>query len=365
MGLDAVRAVAICLVLAGHFLFAYTQVSPSLLFVFGTLGVEIFFVLSGYLIGGILLNSIRANQNVVTPGLIATFWYRRWMRTVPNYVLFVIVYRLIEGPVGLRRLASYLVFTQNLAWPMPSHPQFFIVSWSLTVEEWFYITLPVLILVLYRLTGRVRYGFLMSVGFLLLVPMVLRLSFTPGRPWDMYARKIVVLRLDSLMWGVLVAALERYRADLFGRLTRWWVALLGISIVLLSAAFLMKRVEFADGSGDFLARRIHLFILPLINIGCALALPLCSVLQRPSGVLGWITLRISLWSYSLYLCHVAVITLAERTNWGEATRGIVALVGCFAVAAGVYYCFEAPILRLRDRPRRAKALEATPVADAS
>ena len=59
-----------------------------------------------------------------TPGLdplvVGTFWYRRWMRTVPNYVLFVIVYRLIEGHVGLRRLASYLVFTQNLAWPMPS-----------------------------------------------------------------------------------------------------------------------------------------------------------------------------------------------------------------------------------------------------
>lgn len=364
MGLDAVRAVAICLVLAGHFLFAYTPVSPSLLFVFGTLGVEIFFVLSGYLIGGILLSSIKANDNVVTPGLIATFWYRRWMRTVPNYLLFVIVYRFIEHGVSARQLVSYLVFTQNLARPMPS---FFMVSWSLTVEEWFYITLPVLILLLFQLSGRVRNAFLAAVAILLFVPIALRLSFVRGYQWDTWVRKIVVLRLDSMMWGVLIAALERYRIDAFRKLTRWWVAMAGTLIAVLSAAFLMSRLD--EGSGDYIASPIDLFILPAINIGCALALPLFSVATWPSGLLGWITLRISLWSYSLYLCHVAVIMLVERaratTGWGQATRGIVALVACFAVAALIYRCFEAPILRLRDRPRRAKALEATPVADAS
>jgi peptidoglycan/LPS O-acetylase OafA/YrhL len=361
MGLDAVRAVAICLVLAGHFLFAYTEVSPSLDFVFGTLGVEIFFVLSGYLIGGILLNSIKANRNVVTPGLIANFWYRRWMRTVPNYLLFVIVYRFIQGGIGRRRFASYLVFTQNLAWPMPS---FFMVSWSLTVEEWFYITLPVLIFLIYLLTRRVRHAFLGAVAVLLLLPITLRLAFGEGVQWDTGVRKIVVLRLDSMMWGVLVAALERYRNDAFGKLTRWRVAAPGILIAVVSAAFLMTRLD--EGSGDYIARPIDMFIFPAINIGCALALPLCSVVTWPSGVLGWITLRVSLWSYSLYLCHVAVITLVERTQWGgQATRGIIALICCFAVAALIYHFFEAPILRLRDRGRRTRRIEPTPVPDPS
>src|SRR3954470_1290301 len=195
VGLDVVRAVAILLVLAGHFLFAYTEsVSPGLLFVFGALGVEIFFVLSGYLIGGILLGAIKANGNVVTPGLIGNFWYRRWMRTIPNYLLFLAVYALIERPgFGVRRYAAYLLFAQNLRRPMPN---FFIVSWSLTVEEWFYITLPVLIFVLYRVTGRqVRGAFLGAVAVLLLTPLAVRLYLAPGRQWDLWARKVVVMRL--------------------------------------------------------------------------------------------------------------------------------------------------------------------------
>jgi peptidoglycan/LPS O-acetylase OafA/YrhL len=369
IGLDVVRAVAILLVLAGHFLFAYTEsVSPGLLFVFGALGVEIFFVLSGYLIGGILLGAIKANGNAVTPGLIGNFWYRRWMRTVPNYLLFVAVYALIERPgFGVRRYAAYLLFAQNLRRPMPN---FFIVSWSLTVEEWFYVTLPVLIYVLYRVTGRqVRGAFLGAVAVLLLTPLAVRLYVAPGRPWDAWARKVVVMRLDSIMWGVLIAALERYRAPVFARLTRWWAGLGGAAIAVLAAAYLMSRL--LDGvSGDFIATRGDMFILPVMNIGCALALPLFSVAQWPRGVLAWVTVRISLWSYSLYLCHVAVIRLVERRwrflegvqSWQDhpGARGIVALAATFAVAAAVYHWFEAPILRFRDR--RSSAHRVSPAA---
>lgn len=363
VGLDVVRAVAILLVLAGHFLFQYAEsISPGLLFVFGALGVEIFFVLSGYLIGGILLGAIKANGNVVSPGLIGNFWYRRWMRTIPNYLLFLAVYALIEHPgFGVRRYAAYLLFAQNLRRPMPN---FFIVSWSLSVEEWFYVTLPVLIYVLYRVMGRqVRGAFLGAVLVLLLMPLVVRLYVAPGRQWDLWARKVVVMRLDSIMWGVLIAAVERYRGPVFARLTRWWVGLGGAAIAVLAAAYLMSRL--LDGvSGDFIASRGDMFILPVMSVGCALVLPLASVAQSPRGALAWIAVRISLWSYSLYLCHVAVIRLVEAKlgHVGLGLRGIIALAATFAVAAAVYHGFEAPILRFRDR--RSKRTKGEPIAPA-
>ena len=359
VGLDVVRAVAILLVLAGHFLFAYTEsVSPGLLFVFGALGVEIFFVLSGYLIGGILLGAIKANGNVVTPGLIGNFWYRGWMRTIPNYLLFVAVYALIERPgFGVRRYAAYLLFAQNLRRPMPN---FFIVSWSLSVEEWFYLTLPVLIYVLYHVMGRqVRGAFLGAVVVLLLAPLAVRLSIAPGRQWDLRARKVVIMRLDSIMWGVLIAALERYRGAVFARLTRWWVAAGGAAIAVVAAAYLMSRL--LDGvSGDFIATRGDMLILPVMSVGCALVLPLASVAQWPKGALAWVAVRNSLWSYSLYLCHVAVIRVVEGRlgNVALGLRGIMALAATFVVAAAVYHGFEAPILRFRDRRSKRAGAEA-------
>jgi peptidoglycan/LPS O-acetylase OafA/YrhL len=74
--------------------------------------------------------------------------------------------------------------------------------------------------------------------------------------------------------------------------------------------------------------------------------------------------RISLWSYSLYLSHLAVIIVVERklSHWPLHLRGIVAIVGAFAVSALVYHAFEAPILRLRDRIRPRPARSAVPVA---
>jgi peptidoglycan/LPS O-acetylase OafA/YrhL len=360
IGLDIVRAAAISLVLAAHFIFEYTRYSSpgtdvrvaSVLFGFATLGVEIFFVLSGYLIGGILLKSIKNNDNRPTPSLIAGFWYRRWMRTLPNYVLFLTVYTLLTPTaVGLRGFARYLLFAQNLKKPMVG--SFFVVSWSLAVEEWFYLTLPILIYVFYRLSRRVRGAFLGAVTFLLIVPMVLRLTLPLGVPWDSWIRKVVVLRLDSLMWGVLVAALERYRNPIFRQFTRPWICGVGVMTAVAATAYVVSRLD--DGSGEFRTRRPDLFVLPVMNIGCALALPFFSVLQSPRGWPAWVITRISLWSYSLYLSHLAVMMVVEKHlgHWPLHLRGMVALGGAFAVSALVYHAFEAPILRLRDRKRGA------------
>jgi len=187
------------------------------------------------------------------------------------------------------------------------------------------------------------------------------LYIAPGRQWDAWARKVVVMRLDSIMWGVLIAALERYRGPIFARLTRWWVGTGGVAIAVLAAAYLMSRL--LDGnSGDFIASRGDMFILPVMSVGCALALPLFSVAQWPKGTLAWVTVRISLWSYSLYLCHVAVIRVVEGrlANIALGLRGILALVATFLIAAAVYHGFEAPILRFRDR--RSKRIGVEPVA---
>jgi peptidoglycan/LPS O-acetylase OafA/YrhL len=119
IGLDYLRAGAIRCVMIAHTA-EHSSVAAA-----GFIGVELFFVLSGYLVGGILLDSLSASGDVPTWPLLQRFWFRRWMRTLPNYFLFVLLYLIFDHLDSKIRLLQYFTFTQNLAWPGDS---FFVVS---------------------------------------------------------------------------------------------------------------------------------------------------------------------------------------------------------------------------------------------
>ena len=136
------RATAITLVLLAHLAGPFDSL--------GVIGVELFFVLSGFLIGGILID-LAETSPPLAGAAVRTFWVRRWMRTLPAYYLFLVFF-LWWDPASPElsigdRFWHYGFFVQNLAWPCP---WFFAVSWSLAVEEWFYVLLPVAIFVAQR-----------------------------------------------------------------------------------------------------------------------------------------------------------------------------------------------------------------------
>ena len=137
-GLDFIRASAIALVIVAH----YATAAP----VCGVLGVEVFFVLSGYLIGGILYRMIQSQDPLDFRDVIQ-FWVRRWMRTLPNYYFFLLVFVVIAVATGQQvdwsSLWRYPFFLQNLTEPPAV---FYGISWSLAVEEWFYLFFPAAIL---------------------------------------------------------------------------------------------------------------------------------------------------------------------------------------------------------------------------
>ena len=141
-GLDLMRAMAICMVLCSHILWIYEPndgIIKQLFALFGFLGVEFFFVLSGFLIGGIL-DGIYINDNYTIKSVMY-FLKRRWFRTLPNYFLILIINIIITVTIGysLPKLGLYFVFLHNGFSKMPT---FFPESWSLSVEEWAYIVLP-------------------------------------------------------------------------------------------------------------------------------------------------------------------------------------------------------------------------------
>ena len=223
-GLDLVRAIAITLVLLSHTSYIFQGYDIQGVQLFGVQGVEIFFVLSGFLIGGLLLRLINSTSFEVTDVLY--FWVRRWFRTLPLYFLMLFVNVLVALWIGYElpsNLWKYLFFLQNF---YDSHILFFPESWSLSVEEYAYILAPLCLIVSFRLLNKffTRDTLFLGVSvFLVLLFFVFKVKYNSSvneglqslSIWNINLKAIVIYRLDAIFYGfILVALFKRFRIQI-------------------------------------------------------------------------------------------------------------------------------------------------------
>lgn len=354
-GLDLLRCIAVLMVLLAHTRFLLRPLMPSLqaLSIYGYLGVELFFVLSGFLIGGIVLKSFGD-----TPGrhTLVTFWVRRWFRTLPNYYLYLLVNVLIWAVEGRadRSLVSYAFFLQNLTWECPL---FFNESWSLTIEEWFYLLFPILLLLAMRFRHDRRFGVAASLGALFLFSTLARVvAVSAGHPsWDAGIRKIVIYRFDGLMLGVLGAFVKASWPGAWSRLKAP-----GVIAGSLLAVVVFWSYYAANRNASFFART---FFFNLTSLSVLCFLPFLDDWRQAAGALAGGVRNVSLWSYSLYLCHLPIHHLLVTAFGDPEAKGILlsaprllAMTTAFVVlslivSALTYRCFEKPAMNLRERFR--------------
>lgn len=350
--LDAFRVVAITCVMLAHGSLLGIDLFPLLRYItiiFGVIGVELFFVLSGFLIGRQLLNVGEGTQSI------KNFWARRWLRTLPNYYLFLLVNVALYTFI-LKRPAgdfSLIVFSHNLFSPFAD--AFFAESWSLAVEEWFYLLAPLLTALSAAIFSKDRkYGVLIAVFAIIVICTAARFwtAQTSGASIDSALRKIVLLRLDALAFGVILAWLERYQSAALANLARrWW---LGVALLLLAIAYL---ATLADGLALFAPPAAHhKFLAPLLfsalPMACALLLARAQAASMPDRA--WVTNQ-SKWSYSMYLLHFPLLLLILHFSGGLKNPALLALAffawyaATILGAAGIYRWFEKPIMDLRKR----------------
>lgn len=346
-GLDVLRAVAVWLVLICHFLSYYWGIVGRWAYPPGVLGVELFFVLSGYLIGGILLRAVQESKNRLCGALLVDFWWRRWMRTLPNYLLFLVVFNYVT-PDPSWSVLRYLTFTQGLDAP----PSFYGVSWSLAVEEWFYLLFPLLVFVGSQTLPRTRHAFFAATIIMLAVPFLARSIYGPGHPWDTGLRKVLPLRLDSIMIGVAVAVIEAYRPSLFRMISSAKVFWSAQSLMLV--LFVAFNFRFASQVPDFYSTKLDTFWFYGFDGTCALMLPFLSSIPACSGFPKRLIMASSLWSYSIYLSHMAIMVLLTRlagNKFPVFAMALTALGSVFLCSWMLYTWFELPVLKLRDKWR--------------
>jgi peptidoglycan/LPS O-acetylase OafA/YrhL len=356
-GLDVIRAIAIVLVMLSHVNYLLNigdPIATTLSGVFGYAGVELFFVLSGFLIGNILLKQYYNNQFSLK--FVISFLKRRWLRTLPNYYLVLIINIFVATWFNFPTKHWYLMFffCQNF---YQHNIDFFKESWSLSVEEWTYILLPFVLLAsvsFVKSLGK-KWTFLITIILLIFLAHVLRYihfldnHITDMKIWNTNVRSIVLFRFDSIVFGVLLSWIYVFYKEF---LYKYNVYLIIIAAHLFMMQFLILNVLKVDIISCPVYFAVFYFSLSSFIFMCTL--PFFIFWISCKNIFSYPILFISKTSYAAYLLHYSLIlVLLKYYNYYFDLSNTVVIVIYFGLTFGTSYLlyrfFELPIMNLRDK----------------
>jgi peptidoglycan/LPS O-acetylase OafA/YrhL len=323
-GLDLLRAISILLVLIAHKI----QLPVEL----GLLGVQVFFILSGYLIGQILLADFEGANSFST---VLHFWKRRWFRTLPMYYLVLTLLIFFgNNPYGWKVIVYYFFLQANFI-----GIDLFPVSWSLVVEEWFYIFLPLSTFLFFPKGIRPKF-YLKFVFFFIGFFYIIRFAWT-------YLEK-GLYQFETLLLGVLLATLKTHFTSFYEKLAKPKIALSGLLAVFF-LIYIMGNMSDHELYSAFY--RVTWYLLLSISIACILPFFELSWavndLSEKNHIIHTIVTWTSVLSYSLYLLHPFFYGI--NFNSVNAVTCTFQFVLLFGFSFITYFFFERPVTNLREK----------------
>ena len=359
-GLDTLRALAIVLVFANHYML-FVSAAPTFGWFseIGWTGVDLFFALSGYLIGNQILSGIRRSRQ--SDGgerfSLARFYARRLLRTLPNFYFVLALYALwptFRGASVLPPLWKFLTFTQNIQL-MPGTA--FSHAWSLCVEEQFYFLLPAVALAIAACRRPLLLAWLTVAGTLAAGMAIRSHLWTayvgPAEQGGFHYYTLIyyssLCRFDELVAGVALALVKNHHAGAWMRLTSRgnWALAAGAALLGLTWSLFIA---------DHYGYAMTVVGYPMLGLSFTLllvaALSPGSLLQRlrvPGAA------SIALWSYAIYLTHKTLCVLLkaplQAKGWGPDSWPAIVLMSAASLLAGwlLHLLVETPFMKLRDR----------------
>ena len=356
-GLDSLRAVAILAVMLFHLQSELPEGLEPLAHFCWT-GVDLFFLLSGYLIGGQLLRT-QPHGRVVR---LWDFYQRRLFRILPAYLVVLLLYLWVpmwrERP-GLSPAWQFLSFTENLFVDYGKN-QAFSHAWSLCIEEQFYLLLPLILMLMRNSTLRRVAGVLLvavGVGIATRTYVFFHI-LRPLGPDDAglaYIEHIYYptwTRMDGLIAGVALGLVERYRPT-------WWQILMrrchmcllgGLALFAVSLWLFNDRFTSQTGAamwGTLVGFPILAVALGLVTVSATSPNGLIARVRLP-GTRSVATLAFALYLTHKEMAHLAHIWLPRWTEERDLRTALIDAGVCLAGAALLHVAVERPFLRLRE-----------------
>lgn len=358
-GLDTLRAFAIIIVLLFHYMVVVTNENTfGYITRVGWMGVDLFFVLSGYLIGNQVLSAMAKGE----PFSLKLFYIRRLLRTLPNYYMVFALYFIFSDVLtgsSTEPVWKFLTFTQNLHF-LPGTT--FSHSWSLCIEEQFYLIFPVTFLLIAKAKKSIVLAWLaIAFGVVLAIATRIYIWFHYGqsgmdfRDYYEHIYYSSFTRFDELLPGIAIAMLKNYHPKIFTKLmdkANWLLAGGILTTGIIFYVFPHYHATEEYGYNFFLST----FGYTIIAISFAL-LTLSALTQN--SILGRTRIpgaaQIALWSYAIYLIHKPIFKLMMNplAQWNidvKSTLGISIIMGLSLLCGWLLFLLvETPFMKLRTR----------------
>lgn len=288
--------------------------------------VEFFFVLSGFVLYPQLIKTLNNKENLLI------FYKRRWLRTLPLYILSIILISILTKNIFTVDFLKYFFFIQDL-FPNFLENNYYPVVWSLSVEEFFYLLFPILLIFLDKNNFIKILLFLLILFWLFKIFIFLKLNLN-------FYRTGTVVRFDAILIGFIVAHFKNFilpRKNFF-------IFLMIISILLY---YLNKNLILNNTDLNWI-KFIFISLLQLISV-CTLLFFISINNIFINARVKKFSLLISRQTYSIYLIHMILLYIIKGFNLDPFILTIFYILTLVILSSLIYLFIEKPILEIRPK----------------
>ena len=293
---------------------------------FSLLFVEFFFVLSGFVLYPQLIQVLENKKNLLI------FYQRRWMRTLPLYFIIVFFTSAIFGEVFSKDFFKYLLFIQKMV-PNFLNTDYYPVAWSLSIEEFFYLIFPLIIIFFGKK------NFIKKIIILFLFIMIIKLFFADNVNSNFF-RTGTLFRFDAILLGFIL----RFVEDKLFRFKYLSLVFLTILIIVYYSVenFILLNEE------EYLVKIFFIIFLQILSL---LTLNSFLIFERfmKFKLLKSFSILVSKQTYSVYLIHIIYIYILTNFQFSVLYTVLIYLILLFLSSSLIFYSIEKPLLKMRPK----------------
>jgi peptidoglycan/LPS O-acetylase OafA/YrhL len=333
--IDQLRFIAALTVAIAHLIISNKGSSLNLEII-SSISVEVFFIISGFVLAPQILK-VAQSQNINNYKI---FLIRRWYRTIPLYILSLLLTSIILGQFLSFDFFKYLFFVQNF-FEIVVNIDYFSISWSLSVEEWFYIIFPIFLYIFLKFLKINNYKTIIYVSIIfMIIIFLLRFININDEEWGSNIRRTVLYRLDSIVFGFILFFYKDKIIDKFMNKVWLFVSIIFISIII-------HNILIINSSQNLILFKIIFHYL--IGLWGSLVVLFFYITDKKIKKRSLIQINLFLGriSYSIYLFHLMIIYIISLFNVSIIHTIVLFLLIQISISSLLYYYFEEPILKLR------------------
>ena len=288
--------------------------------------VEFFFVLSGFVLYPQLIQVLNNRKNL------SIFYKRRWIRTLPLYFITLIMIASLFSDLGGKDFFKYLFFIQKIT-PNFLNNDYYPVAWSLSIEEFFYLLFPLILILLGK--NNILIKVIILFFSILIIKSFLAFNFDSD-----FFRTGTLFRFDAILLGFILRFY--YEKILKYKFLSLFLLMFFLSVFYFGESYILNNNE------EFLTKIFFIILLQVLSLLTLNSFIILEPLMKINFIKNFSVL-ISKQTYSVYLIHIIFIYLLEKAQFGIYNTMLIYILLLFISSSLIFKFIESPLLKIRPK----------------